>query len=209
MSSLSKPEAIEQLQKETVAALSALLTEDQTQVVFGEGDPTSPLMLVGEAPGPQEDKQGRPFVGKSGQLLAETLALLGLKREQIWISNTVKVWPNKRSGRRLKTRPPYAAEKRASRPFFDREVELIQPKVIICLGGTAAKALIGKDFKITKERGEWREGPFKIPTLATLHPSYVLRLQGMAPEKGKQALQDFRDDLRCAAIQAGLLRSGN
>jgi DNA polymerase len=203
---LNKREAIELLRKETIEALTPLLTEDQTQVVFASGDPTSPLMLVGEAPGPQEDKEGIPFVGKSGQLLAEMLANLALERQQLWISNTVKVWPNKRTARRrLKTRPPYAAEKRASRPFFDREVELIQPRVILCLGGTAAKALIGKKFKVTTDRGQWREGPMGIPTIATLHPSYVLRLQGMAPEKGKQALEDFMNDLSQAAKRAGLL----
>lgn len=203
MNKVEKQEAINNLRNETINALTPLLTADQTQVVFGEGDPNSPLMLIGEAPGPQEDKQGRPFIGKSGKLLAEVLDLLGLKREQIWISNTVKIWPNKRSKNRLKTRPPYAAEKRASRPFFDREIQLIQPQVIVCVGGTAAKALIGKEFKITQERGQWREGPFKIPTLATLHPSYILRLQGMAPEKGKQALIDFEEDLRRAFIRAG------
>lgn len=207
MSDAEKQEAINNLRNETINALTPLLTADQTQVVFGEGDPNSPLMLIGEAPGPQEDKQGRPFIGKSGKLLAEVLDLLGLKREQIWISNTVKIWPNKRSKNRLKTRPPYAAEKRASRPFFDREIQLIQPQVIVCVGGTAAKALIGKEFKITQERGQWREGPFNIPTLATLHPSYILRLQGMAPEKGKQALIDFRADLRRAFIRAGLVPS--
>lgn len=205
MNHVEKQEAINNLRNETINALTPLLTADQTQVVFGEGDPNSPLMLIGEAPGPQEDKQGRPFIGKSGKLLAEVLDLLGLKREQIWISNTVKIWPNKRSKNRLKTRPPYAAEKKASRPFFDREIQLIQPQVIVCVGGTAAKALIGKKFKITQERGQWREGPFKIPTLATLHPSYILRLQGMAPEKGKQGLIDFKADLRRAFIRAGLI----
>lgn len=202
---MDKHEAMEQLRAETIAALTPLLTEDQTQVVFGDGDPHSPLMLVGEAPGPQEDQQGTPFVGKSGQLLEKTLAQLGLQREQLWISNTVKVWPTTRQGRSLKTRPPQAAEKKASRPFFDREVALLQPQVILCVGGTAAQALIGKDFKITQERGEWREGPHAIPTIATLHPSYILRLQGIAPDQAAQALEDFTTDLRRAALRAGLL----
>lgn len=198
-------ESIEQLRAETVAALTPELGEDQTQVVFADGDPASPLMLVGEAPGPEEDKQGRPFVGASGRLLNETLQKLGLARDQLWISNTVKVWPNQRSGRSLKTRPPNAAEKKASRPFFDREVALVRPQVILCLGGTAAQALIGKTFKITQERGEWREGPHGIPTIATLHPSYILRLQGMDPRAGEEAMQFFATDLRRAAERAGLL----
>lgn len=206
---MSRQEAIERLRQETIEALSPELTEDQTQVVFGTGDPASPLMLVGEAPGPQEDAAGIPFVGPSGKLLGEALDELGLDREQLWISNTVKVWPNRRNGRSLRTRPPYAAEKRASRPFFDREIELIQPEVILCLGGTAAQALLGKDFRITKERGEWREGPHGIPTIATLHPSYILRLQGMAPQEGVEALQHFTDDLRRAASRAGLLEEND
>jgi DNA polymerase len=197
--------AIEQLRAETIEALTPDLAEDQTQVVFADGNPNSPLMLVGEAPGPEEDRTGKPFVGASGRLLNQALEQLGLDREKLWISNTVKVWPNQRSGRSLKTRPPNAAEKKASRPFFDREIELIRPQAILCLGGTAAQALIGKSFKITKERGEWREGPLGIPTMATLHPSYILRLQGMAPESGEEALRNFTDDLRRAAQRAGLL----
>ena len=197
--------AIEQLRAETIEALTPDLAEDQTQVVFADGNPNSPLMLVGEAPGPEEDRTGKPFVGASGRLLNQALEQLGLDREKLWISNTVKVWPNQRSGRSLKTRPPNAAEKKASRPFFDREIELIRPRAILCLGGTAAQALIGKSFKITKERGEWREGPLGIPTMATLHPSYILRLQGMAPESGEEALRNFTDDLRRAAQRAGLL----
>jgi DNA polymerase len=198
-------QAIEQLRAETIEALTPDLAEDQTQVVFADGNPNSPLMLVGEAPGPEEDRKGTPFVGASGRLLNQALEQLGLDREKLWISNTVKVWPNQRSGRSLKTRPPNAAEKKASRPFFDREIELIRPRAILCLGGTAAQALIGKSFKITKERGEWREGPLGIPTMATLHPSYILRLQGMAPESGEEALRNFTDDLRRAAQRAGLL----
>jgi DNA polymerase len=202
---LDTEQAIEQLRAETIEALTPDLAEDQTQVVFADGNPNSPLMLVGEAPGPEEDRKGKPFVGASGRLLNQALEQLGLDREKLWISNTVKVWPNQRSGRSLKTRPPNAAEKKASRPFFDREIELIRPQAILCLGGTAAQALIGKSFKITKERGEWREGPLGIPTMATLHPSYILRLQGMAPESGEEALRNFTDDLRRAAQRAGLL----
>lgn len=200
-----KHQAIAALWGEAIQTLTPLLTADQRQVVLADGDADAPLMLVGEAPGPQEDREGRPFVGPSGRLLDEVLAKLKLGREQLWITNTVKVWPTTRTGRSLKTRPPNAAEKKASHPFFAREVAIIAPKAILCLGGTAAQALIGKQFRITRERGEWREGPEGIPTMATLHPSYILRLQGMAPEQGAQALNDFTADLRQAAQRAGLL----
>ncbi len=203
---MSKTERVSALKAETIEALTPTLTPDQRQVVFGSGDPTSPLMLVGEAPGPQEDQQGEPFVGKSGQLLQQVLGELGLNRSQIWISNVVKVWPTTRNGKSLKTRPPTAAEKKASRPYFDRELEIIQPQVILCLGGTAAQALLGKDFKITAARGEFREGPLGIDTIATLHPSYILRLQGMAPLDYEQAIANFRADVRKAVEKAGLLK---
>jgi uracil-DNA glycosylase len=202
---LNRPEAIEALRLEVIECLTPLLTDDQRQVVFGSGDPESPLMLVGEAPGPQEDREGEPFVGPSGQLLNNALEEIGLDRARIWISNTVKVWPTRRNGRSLKTRPPNAAEKKASRPFFEREIEIIQPRVILCLGGTAAQALISKDFKITRERGEWRAGPMDIPTVATYHPSYLIRLQRGTPEQGQKALEEFHEDLTRAASRAGLL----
>lgn len=203
---MNKTERVSALKSETIDALTPTLTPDQRQVVFGSGDPTSPLMLVGEAPGPQEDQQGEPFVGKSGQLLQQVLGELGLNRNQVWISNVVKVWPTTRNGKSLKTRPPTAAEKKTSRPYFDRELEIIQPQVILCLGGTAAQALLGKDFKITASRGEFREGPLGIDTIATLHPSYILRLQGMAPLDYEQAIANFRADVRNAVEKAGLLK---
>jgi uracil-DNA glycosylase len=202
---LNRREAIAALRQEAIESLTPLLTPDQRQVVFGSGDPESPLMLVGEAPGPQEDREGEPFVGPSGQLLNTALEKIGLDRGRIWISNTVKVWPTRRSGTSLKTRPPNAAEKKASRPFFEREIDIIRPRVILCLGGTAAQALISKDFKITRERGEWRDGPNGIPTVATYHPSYLIRLQRGTPEQGQKALEEFHNDLTHAASRAGLL----
>ncbi|MGH2543678.1 MAG: uracil-DNA glycosylase, partial [Ardenticatenaceae bacterium] len=202
---MDRRSAVEALRAETVKALTPQLTSDQTQVVFGDGDPTSPLMIVGEAPGPQEDREGVPFVGRSGQLLNTTLQEIGLERNQVWISNTVKLLPTTRSGASVNTRAPNAAERKASRSFFEREIELIEPRVIICLGGTAAKALIEKNFKITEERGEWREGPRAIPTLATYHPSYILRVQGFAPDDGSRLQQEFASDLRRAALRAGLV----
>lgn len=201
-----KRAAIEALRQEAIQALSPLLTEDQTQVVFGAGDPTSPMVLVGEAPGPQEDKQGVPFVGPSGELLTRVLKELGLNREQLWITNVVKVWPTRRNGRSLRTRPPNVAERRASRPFFEREIAIIQPRVLVLLGGTAAQEVLGRRVKLTEERGQWFDTPFGVPAIVTFHPSYILRLQGMAPEEGQAALEAFRSDLRQAALRAGLIR---
>lgn len=202
-----KQAALEALRRETEAALSTLLTPDQTQVVFGEGNPDAPLMLVGEAPGPQEDREGRPFVGKSGQLLERVLTELGLDRSRdVWISNVVKVWPTRRQGRSLRTRPPNAAERQASWPFFEREVRLIRPKALLLLGGTAAKAVLGRSaVRMRDIRGKWLETPFGIPALVTYHPSYILRMQGMRPDEAERLLAEFRADVRAAAERAGLL----
>ncbi|MCB0075995.1 MAG: uracil-DNA glycosylase [Anaerolineales bacterium] len=193
------------LRAEALETLSPTLSADQHQVVFGGGDPAARLVLVGEAPGPQEDKQGIPFVGRSGQYLEQALQQLGLRRETLWISNVVKVWPTTRSGKSLRTRPPNAAERRASWEFFQREMALVDPVAILCLGGTAAKQLIGPSFKITQERGEWRTGPHQIPTLATYHPSYLLRMEGMRPEEAERMAAEFLSDLRRAAQRAGLV----
>lgn len=198
-------EQVAALRQETLEALTPTLTDDQNQVVFGEGAPTSPLMLVGEAPGPQEDRDGRPFVGRSGRLLDEVLGQLGIERERLWISNLVKVWPNVRKGRSLRTRPPRAAEKKASRPFFDREVALIAPRVLLAIGGTAASGLLGRKVALGEIRGRWQDGPGGIPTLVTYHPSYLLRLDGMDPVRAAEFRQNFTDDLRLAAERAGLL----
>lgn len=205
MSSIQRQ--LETLRAETIQALEGSLTEDQRQVVFGEGEPTSPLMVVGEAPGPQEDREGRPFVGRSGRLLNEVLTTLGLDRERLWITNLVKVWPNRRRGSSLRTRPPLAVEKRASRPFFDREVALIGPQVLLALGGTAAAGLLGRSVRLGQSRGRWHEGPGGTPTLVTYHPSYLLRLDGMDPARATEFRRHFTDDIRLAAERAGLLEN--
>nr|WP_290668685.1 uracil-DNA glycosylase [Ardenticatena sp.] len=204
-----KAAALEALRHEAETALAPLLTPDQTQIVFGEGNPDAPLMLVGEAPGPQEDREGRPFVGKSGQLLEQVLTELGLDRSRdVWVSNVVKVWPTRRHGRSLRTRPPNAAERRASWPFFEREVRIIQPKVLLLIGGTAAKTILGRNtLRMRDVRGTWLDTPFGIPALVTYHPSYILRMQGMRPEEATQLLTQFRNDVRTAAERAGVLNA--
>lgn len=198
-------EQIEALRQETERELEPTLNEDQKQVVFGAGNPNARMMLVGEAPGPQEDKEGTPFVGTSGQALNDILAEIGLDREELWISNVVKIWPNKRDGNTLRTRSPYADERRASWPFFEREVEIISPEVMVLLGGTAAKQILDSDFKVTKQRGEWYDGLNGIPTLATYHPSYILRMGGFDSTRGAELTEEFKSDLKKAAIRAGML----
>ena len=164
---------------------SALSTPDplgrETRFVFGEGNPNARIVLVGEAPGGDEDRVGRPFVGAAGRLLDRALLAAGIARESVWISNLVKHRPTlPGTGRLLKNRPPTAAEIAADRHWIDEEIAIIRPAVVVCLGAVAANALIHPRFKLGEERGRPQPGPVGGQALATYHPSYPLRLQGEA-----------------------------
>jgi uracil-DNA glycosylase family protein len=145
-----------------------------TQTVFGAGPADARVMLIGEAPGETEDREGRPFVGRAGQLLDEGLAQAGLRRERVWVTNTVKHRPWEQQGRRQKNRAPKASEIKACLPWLEQELALLRPELVVCLGAVAAKAILGKDFKLTQQRGQWLAAPGVPLVLATLHPSYVL-----------------------------------
>jgi uracil-DNA glycosylase len=156
-----------------------------TRLVFGGGDPRAEVMLVGEAPGSDEDREGRPFVGVSGQLLDRMLTAIGLGREQAYVANTL-YWrpPGNRS--------PTQAETAACLPFIRRQIELVAPKILVLLGGAAAKTMLNRAEGITRLRGrpfdyesEGLKGP--IPALATYHPAYLLR----QPSQKREAWQDF------------------
>jgi DNA polymerase len=148
--------------------------------VFGEGDPCAALMVVGEGPGETEDKLGRPFVGRAGELLDRMLLAIGLPREDVFICNTVKCRPTLDTGTRLANRAPTPDEMRNCRPYLDRQIEVVRPRVILALGAPAAKSFMGERFSITKERGRWFDGPSGIPVIATFHPAYILRQTGGA-----------------------------
>ncbi|MGQ9677213.1 MAG: uracil-DNA glycosylase [Chloroflexota bacterium] len=163
--------------------------------VPGEGSPTARLMIVGEAPGQEEVAQGKPFVGRSGQLLNRVLAEVSIPREQTWVTNVFKARPTTEVGGRLRNRPPTSAEARAGETLLRREIEVIHPTVIICLGNLAAQVLISKDFKMNRDRGKWYEGPEGSRVTATFHPAYMLRQRG--PERDR-LLDLFRQDFRVA-----------
>lgn len=146
--------------------------------VYGEGDPCTPLMLIGEGPGETEDLLGRPFVGRAGQLLEKMLGAIGLAREDVYIANTVKCRPTSPGQRGPKNRAPLPEEMANCRPFLDEQIDIIRPKVILALGAPAAKSFLGKDFQITRQRGQWFEGPSGSALMATFHPAYVLRQTG-------------------------------
>jgi uracil-DNA glycosylase family protein len=146
--------------------------------VYGEGNPHALLMLVGEGPGETEDRLGRPFVGRAGELLDRMLGAVDLPRESVFIGNTVKCRPTQSEGGRLRNRAPDPAEMANCRPWLDEQIEIIRPRAILALGAPAARSFLGAKFSITRQRGQWFEGPLGIALIATFHPAYVLRQTG-------------------------------
>jgi DNA polymerase len=147
-----------------------------TQTVFGEGSATASMMVIGEVPGDREDIEGRPFVGPAGRLLEEALQEAGIDRSDVYITNAVKHFKWTPAGKRRLHKKPSAREITACAPWLEAEMEAVQPHVAVCLGATAAQALLGRAFRITQRRGELIEGNHLVPwILATWHPSAVLR----------------------------------
>lgn len=168
---------LEELRSQALVCTSCDLAERRNNVVFGEGNPRSPLVLVGEGPGDQEDKTGRPFVGRAGQLLDKALIEAGLSRDEVYICNTVKCRAADWSTGKPQNRPPTEQETLACRQWLIPQLGMIAPKVILCVGAPSAKNLIKKNFAITKERGQYFPCEFARTAIATLHPSYILRQQ--------------------------------
>jgi uracil-DNA glycosylase family protein len=165
-----------------------------TQTVFGEGVAGATAMFVGEQPGNDEDMAGRPFVGPAGRLFDEALAEAGIDRAQTYVTNAVKHFKWEPRGKRRIHQKPNAAEMAACRPWLEAEISLVKPKVIVALGATAAQTLLGRGFRVTKQRGVPVESPLAPYVLATVHPSSVLR----APdeEARREAMRDLVADLR-------------
>ena len=189
---------------ETLAAAAATcegcdLYKDATQTVFGKGPASARVMMVGECPGDQEDIQGEPFVGPAGKLLDDALKTVGIDRNLVYITNTVKHFKFEPRGRRRLHKKPGAREIAACKPWLEHEIELVQPDVVMCLGATAAQAIIGRDFRITKQRGEFRETDWSSWTIATYHPSALLRAPDPDARANMQAA--FEADLQKVADQ--------
>jgi DNA polymerase len=176
-----------------------------TQVVPGEGNPYAAIVLLGEAPGEQEDRDGRPFVGRAGQLLDRMLGEAALGRDAVWITNAVKCRPVLFEGDRMRNRPPKVSEVRAWSACLHDELKLISPRVLVGLGAVAGRALLGPEFKLTQERGRWRQDQvLGVETLVTWHPAYLLRQKGEAYE---HRLGEAIADLKEAASRLQLLSS--
>lgn len=188
---------LDQVRAIALGCVRCRLAETRTQVVFGEGPRQAGLMLVGEGPGGEEDAQGRPFVGRAGQVLRALLAEAGLSEAEVWITNTVRCRPTAAEGKRLKNRAPRADEVRACRVWMDAVLRLVSPRLLVCLGAVAAKALIDPQFRLLEQRGHWFPGPRDSQALATLHPSYIIRQRNS--EARERARETLLADLTLAA----------
>lgn len=179
------------------------LSAKRTNVVFGEGNPLSPLVLVGEGPGETEDKTGRPFVGRSGQLLDEALRECGMLRKHIFITNVVRCRPTLEEAGRLKNRPPTAAEANTCISLWlEPTLTAIEPVVILCLGAPAATAVIKKGFKMMQERGQFFDSKYARYAIASLHPAYILRQQGEAYDEARALLVKDIEAARKKVVEA-------
>jgi uracil-DNA glycosylase family protein len=189
--------SLEELKRAAANCRACDLWERATQTVFGEGLPDAPLMLVGEQPGDAEDRQGAPFVGPAGRLLDEALERAGIDRRIAYVTNVVKHFKWEPRGKRRLHAKPNHTEITACRRWIDAEIVALRPRVIVCLGATAAQALIGREFRVTKGRGKPVPSTLAPHVLATVHPSSILR----APddETREAEMRAFVDDLRVVA----------
>ena len=167
-----------------------------TQTVFGEGSPKADVMFVGEQPGDQEDKAGRPFVGPAGRLFDQALEEAGIDRSVAYVTNVVKHFKWKAQGKRRIHQKPNWSEIAACFPWLEAELAVVKPRVLVCLGATAAQALLGRQFRVTQQRGEPISSDLAPVVMATVHPSSILRADDRDAE-----LAMFVSDLKAVAAQ--------
>jgi DNA polymerase len=189
----SRP-TLKKLQVVAAGCQACHLWQIGTQTVFGEGKPSSTVMFVGEQPGDKEDLSGHPFVGPAGALLDKALAEAGIDRKTVYVTNVVKHFKWEPRGKRRIHKKPNAAEVTACRPWLEAEVAVIKPRAIICLGSTAAQAVIGPKFRVSIQRAQFVDSPLAPFVTATVHPSSILR----APTDyaRHEEMRRFIDDLK-------------
>jgi uracil-DNA glycosylase len=192
------------LRKAAASCQACDLWAKATQTVFGEGRRGARIMFVGEQPGDREDLEGKPFVGPAGRILDEGLAEAGIDRDDVYVTNAVKHfrWEGAARGKRRIHKKPRASEIAACRPWLDQELAVVRPEVVVCLGATAAQALLGPKFSVLKDRGKVVESDLPVKVLATVHPSSILRAPDS--ESRKAEMIRFAGDLK---VVAGLLRT--
>jgi uracil-DNA glycosylase family protein len=169
--------SLKKLREAAAGCKACPLWKTGTQTVFGEGSAHADVVFVGEQPGDREDLEGRPFVGPAGKLLDQALEEAGIERSQVYVTNVVKHFKWNPQGKRRIHQKPNLREIAACRPWLDAEVAVLKPRVLVCLGATAAQALLGRDFRVSRQRGELVESPLAPKTIATVHPSSILRAE--------------------------------
>jgi DNA polymerase len=195
--------SLDDLRRSAVGCRACDLYRNATQTVFGEGSEGARLMLLGEQPGDREDIAGEPFVGPAGRLLDEALEAAGIERKLVYVTNVVKhfKWRRAPSGKRRIHQKPDRAEISACRPWLEGEIARVRPELIVLLGATAAQAILGSGFRVTRERGNVRPTSLGPPAVATIHPSAVLRAP--TSDERRAALDGLIADLRVAAAAIG------
>ncbi len=188
--------SIRELRAAAATCKGCELWRNATQTVFGGGSERAKMMLIGEQPGDQEDLTGIPFSGPAGQLLDRALVDSGIDREEVYITNAVKHFKWLPRGKRRLHQKPNGREIAACRPWLVTEMEAIEPRVLVCLGATAARAVLGKITKISEHRGELLESDLGSRIVVTVHPSSILRIEDS--DMRKVAMRHFIDDLRTA-----------
>lgn len=191
--------ALDELRRASGACRGCDLWENATQTVFGAGPAPAAMMLVGEQPGDREDREGSPFVGPAGRLLDEALEAAGVTRDDVYVSNVVKHFKWTARGKRRIHQKPNAQEISACVPWLREELARVHPQVLVCLGATAAQALLGRTFKVTQHRGEPVESDLAPCVMATVHPSSILRSRD--DETRRLEMKAFIRDLETAAAQ--------
>ena len=186
--------SIKQLREEARACQDCPLWANATQTVFGAGDPHARVMLVGEQPGDEEDKKGLPFVGPAGRLLDRALEAAGVEREQLYVTNAVKHFKWQLRGKRRLHKTPAQREIEACQQWLEREIQAVKHHVVVALGASAARAVIGKDFKVSVMRGRFVDSPLAPHVFATFHPSALLRLKDEAEKEA--AFEQLVGDLK-------------
>ena len=192
------------LQRSAHTCKACDLWRNATQTVFGEGPSPARVMFVGEQPGDSEDKAGHPFVGPAGRLLDEVLIEVGIDRSEVYVTNVVKhfKWIAAQRGKRRIHKKPRHSEIEACRPWLDAELQVVRPEVLVCLGASAAQALLGKDFRVSRERGTLMKSQLAPYIMATVHPSTILR----APDS-KAREQQRREFVRDLKKVSGLIKT--
>jgi uracil-DNA glycosylase family protein len=172
---IPKRPTIKTLQEAARNCRACPLWKTGTQTVFGDGSRNAKVVFVGEQPGNDEDLAGKPFVGPAGKLLDKALVEAGINRDEVYVTNAAKHFKWEPKGKRRIHKKPNALEILACRPWLDAELEVLKPKVVVCLGATAAQALLGKDFRVSQKRGQFVKSPLAEYVVATVHPSSILR----------------------------------